>query len=55
MVLGVHREVVPVRRFGESFRKGPGGHDAVVLQPEIPVEAARVVFLNDEAGRTFGP
>jgi hypothetical protein len=55
MVLSVHREVIPVRCLGEALGQGPGGHDAVVLQPEIPVEAARVVFLNDEAGRTFGP
>ena len=48
MVFGVHGQVVLLRRLGEPFGKRPGGQHAVVLEPEIPVEAPCVVLLNHE-------
>ena len=50
VVLGVHGEVVAARVAGQAARHRPGGQHPVVLQAQVPVQAAGVVLLDDEAG-----
>src|SRR3954452_8714255 len=49
VVLGVHRQPVLVGVLGNAARQRPGGEDAVVLEPEVPVQPRGVVLLHDEA------
>ena len=49
MVLGMHGKVVLLRGLRQSLRERPRGKHAVAFEPEVPVEAARVVLLNDES------
>ncbi len=48
MILGVHREMVPLRVGRDPARDGPRQEDPVVLQPKVPVHAARVMLLHHE-------
>ena len=58
MILGVHRQVVHRRRLRQVFGHRPRHQHAVSLQPEVVVQPARVVLLDDEriafAGNGFG-
>ncbi len=49
MVLGVHGQMVLLRGLGQALRQGPRGQDAVAFEPEVPVQAPRVVLLNHES------
>ena len=51
VVLGAHGQPVLVRVLRDAARQRPGGERALVLEPQVPVEAARVVLLDHEAGR----
>jgi hypothetical protein len=55
VVLDVDREVVALGVRGDSLGNGPGHQRAVALEPEVPVEAAGVVLLDDEARRAPAP
>ena len=48
MVLDVHREVAFAGRERHSLGDSPAREDAVALEPEVVVEAAGSVPLNDE-------
>ena len=50
VVLGPHGEAVLVRVLRHAARKRPRRKRAVVLEAQIPVEAASVVLLHHEAG-----
>ena len=50
VVLGVHGEPVLVRVLRHAARKRPRGERAVVLEAQVPVQAAGVVLLDHEAG-----
>ena len=50
VVLGAHREPVLVGVLRHAARQRPGGERALVLEPEVPVEPAGVVLLDDEPG-----
>ena len=49
MVLGPNREPVLVRVRRDPARQRPGGERALVLEAQVPVQAAGVVLLHDEA------
>ena len=49
VVLGVHGQPVVVRAVGDPLGHRPGDRDAVVLEAEVPVQAAGRVLLDDEA------
>src|SRR5947209_19832694 len=49
MVLHFHREPLVVRIERGSFCNRPGFEDAVIFEPEIVMQPAGIVFLNDEA------
>ena len=51
MVLGVHGQVVDRRGLGQVLRHRPGHQHAVAFQPEVVVQPAGVVLLDDEACR----
>ena len=48
VILGAHGQVVHRRGFGEVFRHRPRHQHAVVLQPEVVVQASGVMLLDDE-------
>ena len=48
VVLDMDGEVVAARVGGNSLRHGPRDQHAVALQPQVPMQAARVVLLDDE-------
>ncbi len=48
VILGGGREAVVPRRLGQALRERPGGEHAVVLEPQIPVQAPGVVLLDHE-------
>jgi hypothetical protein len=48
MVLDVHGEVPLARLERHALRHRPGEEDAVALEPEVVVEAARIMALDDE-------
>ena len=48
MILGVHGEVVHRRGLGQVFRHRPRHQHAVALQPEVVVQPAGVMLLDDE-------
>ena len=48
MVLGVHGEAVLVGRLGEALGDGPRDQHAITLEPQVPVQAARMVLLDHE-------
>ena len=50
MVLGVDREPVLLGRLRDPVRHRPRDGDAVVFEPQVPVQTARVVLLDDEPG-----
>ena len=50
MVLGVHGQVVAARIAGQAARHRPGREHPLVLQAQVPVQAAGVVLLDDEPG-----
>jgi hypothetical protein len=50
VVLGVHGEVVATRIAGQTAWHRPGREHPLVLQAQVPVQAAGVVLLDDEAG-----
>ena len=50
MVLDVHGEVLRARLERHALRYGPAREHAVALEPEVVVEAARGVSLDDEDG-----
>ena len=54
MVLDVDGEVVALRIVRDALGHRPGDEHAVALESQIPVQAARVVLLHDEAGSTSG-
>src|SRR5690606_15919536 len=49
MVLDFHRQALDGRIDARALRHGPALHDAVQLQPEIVVQPAGVVLLDDVA------
>ena len=49
VVLGPHRQPVLVRVGGDPTRHGPGSERALVLEPEVPVQAPGIVLLHHEA------
>ena len=49
VVLGVDREAVVLRVLGDPVGDRPRDRDAVVLEAQVPVQAGRVVLLDDEA------
>ena len=49
MVLGVHGEPVLVRVLRDAARQRPRDEHALVLEAQVPVQAAGVVLLDDEA------
>src|SRR4029077_2906263 len=51
MVLDVHGQVVLLRVGWHAFRNRPGDKHSITLQPEVPVEPARVVLLDTEPRR----
>ncbi len=51
VVLRAHGQVVALRPWRDPARDGPGGEHAIVLEAQVPVQAARVVLLDDEARR----
>ena len=51
VVLGADRDAVVARRRRDAVGERPRGEHAVVLQPQVPVQARRVVLLDDEARR----
>jgi hypothetical protein len=53
VVLGVDGLAVFARVERDAVRHRPGGGDALVLQPQVPVQAGRVVLLDDEARRAL--
>ena len=55
VVLGADREVVAARVRRDALRDRPRGQRAVVLEPQIPVQRARVVLLDDEPRRCVPP
>ncbi|GAB3849696.1 hypothetical protein GCM10029963_34630 [Micromonospora andamanensis] len=55
VVLGVHGEVVASRIARQPARHRPGDEHPVALQPQVPVQAAGVVLLDDEPGAVVGP
>src|SRR5205085_10821153 len=48
VILGVHGQVVDGGIVGDALGQRPGDEDAVALQPEVPVQPAGVVLLDDE-------
>ena len=48
VILDVHRERALARLEGDALRHRPRGERAVPLEPEVVVEAPRVVALDDE-------
>ena len=48
VVLGVDGQVVRRRIQRKALRHGPRDEHAVALQPEVPVQCARVMLLDDE-------
>ena len=48
VILGGGGEVVVPRRLGQALRERPRGEHAVVLEPQIPVQAPGVVLLDHE-------
>ena len=48
VILGLDRQVVVLRVGGRPFRQRPGDQHAFVFEPEVPVQRAGVVFLDDE-------
>src|ERR1700687_4480241 len=48
VVLYVHSEVVFLRICGDAFRHRPGHQHSILLEPEVPVQASRVMLLHDE-------
>src|ERR1700722_17338945 len=48
VVLGVHGEVVAARIVRHALGQRPGDEYPVALEPEVPVQAPRVVLLDDE-------
>ena len=51
VILGVDRLPVVLRVLRDAVRDRPGGEHAVALQPQVPVQAPRVVLLDHEARR----
>ena len=49
MVLDVHREALVVRVEARAFRHGPAQEHPAELEPEVVVQVARGVLLDDEA------
>ena len=49
VILGVDGEVVLFRRLGQPLGQRPRHEDAAALEPKIPVQAARVMFLDHES------
>jgi hypothetical protein len=48
MIFGVHSEVVAHLVAREATGHGPGDQHAVALEPQIPVQGAGMVLLDDE-------
>ena len=55
VILDLDREMFFAPLPGDALGHGPGFQNAVHLQPEIVVQPARVMFLNDEARRARDP
>ena len=53
MVFGVHREMIVVRSLREALGERPGNEDAVMLEAKVPMQAARMVLLDDEPRRAL--
>jgi hypothetical protein len=53
MILDVHREMLLPRLERHAFRHRPAREGAVPLQPEVVVEPAGVVALDDEDGQVI--
>src|SRR5271166_58917 len=51
VILGGGGEAVLLRRLGQALRDRPRGEHAVVLQAQVPVQAARAVLVDHEALR----
>ena len=51
VVLGVDRESVAVRVTRDTARQRPGRQHPLVLEPQVPVQAGRVVLLDHVAAR----
>src|SRR5437016_4558092 len=49
MVLDVHREALLVGVEARSLGHSPALQDSVEFEPEVPVEARRLMLLDDEA------
>ena len=54
VILGSHRQPVLGRVGRDPVRDRPRGEHAVVLEPEIPVQAGGVVLLDHEPGAVRG-
>ena len=55
VVLRAHREPVVLGVVGDAVGDRPGQEHAVVLEPQIPVQRARVMLLDDEPRVLAGP
>ncbi len=51
VILDVDREVILLGVGRDAFGHRPGHENAALLEPEIPMQAARVVLLHDEPRR----
>ena len=51
VVLDVDGEVILLGVGRDALGHGPGHTDAILLQPEVPVQPPRVVLLDDKARR----
>jgi hypothetical protein len=49
VILDVDRQVVAPGVFRKALGQGPRDQHAVVLEPEVPVQAASVMLLDDES------
>ena len=49
MILGADGQSVLLRVLGDALRERPGRQGAVALEPQVPVQATRVVLVDDEA------
>ena len=54
VVLDVHRETVALRVVRDALRDRPGDEHAIAFEPQVPMQAARVVLLHYEAGAPPG-
>src|SRR5699024_3841591 len=49
MVVGLDRQTIVLRIGRRALRQGPGDEHSFVFEPEVPVQSARMMLLDDEA------